>query len=86
MLAYSIYFSTLIAVIRAQRPLIICYGLVALAAKLMSGMFVKNYGVMGAAMLNAALMTVLTISLLIVTVHAFSKEKKLLLAKQPVSE
>ena len=86
MLAYSIYFSTLIAVIRAQRPLIICYGLVALAAKLMSGMFVKNYGVMGAAMLNAALMTVLTISLLIVTVHAFNKEKKLLLAKQPVSE
>lgn len=81
MLAYSIYFSTLIAVIRAQRPLIICYGIVAAAAKLMSGMFVKSYGVMGAAMFNAALMTVLSISLLIVTLYAFRKERKRLLAQ-----
>ncbi len=76
MLGYSIYFSTLIAVIRAQRPLIICYGLVAIAAKLMSGWFVSNYGIMGAAVLNAALMTVLALSLLVVTVYALRKEKK----------
>ena len=81
MLAYSIYFSTLIAVIRAQRPLIICYGVVAIAAKLMSGIFVRDYGVMGAAMLNAALMTVLALSLLFVTAHALLKEKKRLLAE-----
>lgn len=79
MLAYSIYFSTLIAVIRAQRPLIICYGLVAIAAKLMSGIFVKRFAIMGAAVLNAALMTLLALSLLIVTLHAFRIEKKKLL-------
>jgi len=79
-LAYSIYFSTIIAVIRAQRPLIICYGAVAVAAKLMSGVFVSRYGVMGAAALNATLLLVLSVSLLGVCAYALGKEKKRLKA------
>ena len=76
----GIYFSTIIAVIRAQRPLIICYGAVAAAAKLMSGVFVSRYGVMGAAALNATLMLVLSVSLLGVCAYALGKEKKRLKA------
>ena len=74
LLGYSIYFNMLLAVIRAQRPLIYCYGIVAVLAMIMSGPFVKNYGVMGAAILYAILMTLLSISLLIATVIPLGKE------------
>ena len=74
MLGYSIYFNMLMAVIRAQRPMIYCYGIVALMAMLMSGHFVKGYGIMGAAVLYAALMTLLTIALLIATVIPLKRE------------
>ncbi len=79
MLAYSIYFSTLLAVIRMQRPLTVCYGAAAVAAKLMSGPLVRSYGIMGAALVNAILMTFLAVSLLLITAHALGKEKKRLL-------
>ena len=74
MLGYSIYFSTLMAVIRAQRPLIYCYGIVSVMALLLSGPFVKNYGIMGAAALYAILMTLLTIALFIATVLPLKRE------------
>lgn len=75
-LGYSIYFSTLIAVIRAQKPLIVCYGIVAVLAKAFSGSFVRNYGLMGAAVLNAALMILLAASLFIVTTWALRRERR----------
>ena len=78
MLGYSIYFNMLLAVIRAQRPLIYCYGIVSIMAFLMSGFFVKSYGVMGAAVLYATLMTLLTVLLLIVTVIPLKKEWNLI--------
>lgn len=74
MLGYSIYFNMLMAVIRAQRPMIYCYGIVAAMAMLMSGYFVRSYGIMGAAVLYAALMTLLTIALLIATVIPLKRE------------
>lgn len=74
MLAYATYFTTIIAVIRAQKSLLICYGVVAIAAKTMSGVFVKNLGITGAALLYAALMTVLAVLLLIVTAIALNRE------------
>lgn len=74
MLGYSIYFSTLMAVIRAQKPLIYCYGIVSAMAFLLSGPFVKNYGIMGAAVLYAILMTLLTAALFVATVMPLRKE------------
>ena len=82
MLAYSIYFSTLLAVIRTQRPLTVCYGVAAVAAKIMAAPFVRSYGIMGAAMVNAILMSFLAVSLCIVTVHALNKEKRRLCSTQ----
>lgn len=74
MLGYSIYFNMLIAVTRAQKPLIYCYGLVALMAKFMSGYFVRTHGILGAAVLYAVLMTILTLGLLVVVVLPLKKE------------
>lgn len=74
LLGYSIYFNMLIAVIRAQKPLIICYGIVSVMAMALSGYFVKNYGIMGAAVLYAVLMTLLTIALAIATFIPLKKE------------
>ena len=82
MLAYSIYFSTLLAVIRTQRPLTVCYGVAAVAAKIMAAPFVRSYGIMGAAMVNAILMSFLAVSLCIVTVYALNKEKRRLCSTQ----
>lgn len=73
-LGYSIYLNMVLAVIRAQRPLIYCYGIVAVLAKLLSGIFVKNYGVMGAAAVYAVLMILLTASLFIAAVIPLRKE------------
>lgn len=74
MLGYSIYFNMLLAVIRAQRPLVYCYGIVSVIAMLLSGRFVNNYGVMGAAILYAILMTTLTAALLVATIIPLKRE------------
>ncbi|MDO4176976.1 MAG: oligosaccharide flippase family protein [Bacillota bacterium] len=72
-LAYATYFSTVITVIRLQKTLIVCYGLIALAAKLLSSFFVLNYGMMGAAAMYAFLMGVLAIMLFIITIYGIKK-------------
>lgn len=81
-LAYATYFSTVITIIRLQNTLIVCYGLIALAAKLTSGLFVLNYGIMGAASMYAALMTVLAIALWIITIYGIRREKKTIYNKR----
>lgn len=73
-LAYATYFSTVITIIRMQNTLIVCYGIVALAAKLLSRFFVLNYGVMGAASMYAFLMIILAIMLFIITAYGIRKE------------
>ena len=75
-LAYTTFFSTVITIIRIQKSLLISYGAVAIGAKLLSGIFVTNYGMMGAAALYAVLMTLLAIILLLVTTCRIKKEWK----------
>lgn len=75
-LAYATFFSTVITIIRIQKSLLISYGVVAIGAKLLSGIFVTNYGMMGAAALYAVLMTLLAIILLLVTTCRIKKEWK----------
>ena len=75
-LAYSTYFSTIITVIRLQASLIVCYGAVAVAAKLTSGFFVVHYGIMGAAALYAVIMCLLAVMLFIITVWGIKREKR----------
>ena len=74
-LAYATYFSTVITVIRLQKTLIVCYGIIALAAKLMSKYFVLGYGLLGAATLYAFLMIVLAVILCIITGWGVQKKK-----------
>lgn len=73
-LAYATYFSTVITIIRMQKTLIVCYGAVAIAAKLLSKFFVLNYGIMGAASMYAFLMIILAIMLFIITWYGIRKE------------
>lgn len=74
-LAYATYFSTVITVIRLQGTLIVCYGIVALGAKLLSGFFVTNYGIMGAAAMYAFLMTILALMLFVITVRGIKRKR-----------
>ena len=77
-LAYATFFSTVITIIRMQHTLLICYGAVAIGAKLLSGLFVTNYGIMGAAALYTTLMTILAVVLFIIMTVRINKEKKIL--------
>lgn len=75
MLAYTTFFSTVITIIRMQRTLLISYGVVALAALALSGFLVTNYGIMGAAVMYAALMMILSVILMIIVVCKIRKEE-----------
>ena len=81
MLAYATYFSTVIAIIRVQRSLIICYGVVSLMSLLLSGLFVKPYGIFGACWLYVLLMGILSISLYIAMKIKLEQEKSSLATK-----
>ena len=76
MLALSVYLNTVIAVIRMQKTLLICYGTAALAALLLSETFVRNYGIMGAAGIYTVIMTILAAALFVVVTIRFSREKR----------
>ena len=74
-LAFSVYFSTIIIIIRAHKNLIICYGVVSAMALALSKFFVKGYGITGASWMYMMLMSVLALSLL-VTIWLRMKEEK----------
>ncbi|MCF0144898.1 MAG: hypothetical protein HUJ79_07410, partial [Firmicutes bacterium] len=74
-LAYATYFSTVLTVIRLQVLLFICYGVVAAAAAALSKFFVLNYGIMGAALMYAVLMTLLAIMLFVISMWKIMKTK-----------
>ena len=78
MLAYSVYFSTIIAIIRVQKSLIVCYGLVSLLSLAISKSLVVGGGMMGASMLYAILMTILAALLFAVVLYEFRKKSALL--------
>ncbi len=77
-LAFSVYFSTIIAIIRAQKSLIACYGVTSVMALLLSGVFVKDHGITGASWMYALLMTVLALSLFIAMLIRLKKQKRML--------
>ena len=76
MLAYSVFFNTVITIIRLHRTLIACYGLAAIAAFAFSGYFVRTYGMLGATVLYATIMTVLTFSLGIILLWGLLKARR----------
>ena len=67
MLAFSVFFNTIITIIRMHKTLLYAYGATALAALFLSKYFVVNYGIMGAVAMYAVLMTALTVILAAVT-------------------
>lgn len=77
-LAFSVYFSTIIAIIRAQKSLIFCYGGVSILALLLSRPFVAGGGITGASWMYVLLMSVLAVSLFAVMFLRMRKEKQLL--------
>lgn len=77
-MAYGVFFSTVITIARAQSSLLVIYGIVALAAKVLSGVLVTGYGIMGAATLYAISMVILCIMLFVVIMWKFRKEKSVL--------
>lgn len=75
MLAYSTFFSTVITIIRMQKTLLVSYGVVALAALVLSGLLVTRFGIMGAAVMYMVLMTILSIILMIIILYRIKKEE-----------
>ena len=67
MLAYTVFFNTIITIVRKHRTLLYSYTATAIAALLLSKVFVVKNGIMGAVELYAILMSILAIILGIIT-------------------
>lgn len=76
MLAYATYFSTVIAIIRIQKTLVVCYGIVSAMALLLSRVFVAGGGIQGAAWFYVLLMTVLAVALFIAMMIKLKDERR----------
>lgn len=76
MLAYSVFFNTVITIVRMHRTLIFSYGAAAVAAFALSGVFVRNYGMLGATVLYAIIMTILTAILGVILWIKIRKESR----------
>ena len=76
MLAYSVFFNTVITIVRMHRTLIYSYGAAALAAFTLSGVFVRNYVMLGATVLYTTIMTILTIILGVILFIRIRKESR----------
>ncbi len=68
MMAYGVFFSTVITIVREQKYLLISYGISFIAAKALAGWFVASHGIMGAVVLYTVLMGVLAVLLGAVTI------------------
>lgn len=73
-LAYSTFFSTILTIMRKQNLLLVCYLIVSIGAKLLSGVMVTHFGVVGAAALYGILMLVLTFALGLIIVSTMRKK------------
>ena len=76
MLAYSVYFSTIIAIIRVQMSLIVCYGVVSIISLAISRVMVVGHGMIGASLFYAVLMTLLAVMLAAVVFVSFRKRSR----------
>ena len=72
-LAVSGYFGIILITMRKQRQMMYCYIIVAILAKLLSGIFVKNWYTLGAASINSILMMLLALSFFILLLMAQRK-------------
>ena len=77
-LAFSVYFSTIIIIIREQKSLLACYGSVSVMALILSRTLVKGYGISGASWMYMILMSMLALTLLVAIWRRVHKEKKAL--------
>ena len=76
MLAYSVFFNTVITIIRMHKTLLYSYAATAVAAVALSKYFVVAHGIMGAVTLYAALMTLLASFLALVLFRRIYHEKQ----------
>lgn len=76
MLAYGMFFSTVLTIVRMQAPMLLCYLASAVCAKVLSRFFVVSYGIMGAAVLYGSIMALLSVMLVILTVGKIRKVHK----------
>lgn len=74
MLAYSVFFNTVITIIRLHKTLFYSYVATAIAALVMSKYFVVNYGILGAVSMYAVLTTILALILAGITWWKIDKE------------
>jgi len=77
-LAFATFFSTVVTIIREQNFLLLCYGAAALTALLLSGVLVKNYGMMGAAILYTVIMCILAAMLGFLTIKKLFHARRLI--------
>ena len=75
MLAYATYFSTVAAVFRIQKSLLACYLAISAMALAMSSRLVSSYGIMGASVMYAVLMTLLAALLAAIVYRTLRKEE-----------
>lgn len=76
MLAYSVFFNTVITIVRLHKTLFYSYTATAIAAVVMAKFFVVNYGIMGAVILYGVLMTILAGILAVITFSKINSEEK----------
>ena len=79
LLAFSVFFTTVITIIRLHKTLIVSYGIAAIAAYILSGYFVRNFGILGATVVYGLIMTVLTVILgliLFTKLYATARKKE----------
>ena len=76
MLAYATFFATVLTIIRRQRIMLVCYAVAAGAALFISRPMVEQFGITGAAVLYAVIMTVLAIMLFITLYVGIKKERR----------
>ncbi len=76
MLAYSTFFSTVVTIIRRQKEMFVCYGVCAVAARVLSGFLVVHDGIMGAVSLYGLIMTLLSVMLCVIMVRGIKREIK----------
>ena len=76
MLALANFFTVTVTVVRGQKYLIPGYFLTAIAARLLSGYFVRTHGVLGASMLYACMMTLVSLAFGLVFVLRVKYKKK----------
>lgn len=68
-LGWSGILSTAITIMRKQNAMLICYGIVSVLALLLSNIVVKQYNMMGAALLYMSLMVLLCLCFLVVLIN-----------------